>query len=304
MANPTVTFGVILPAWSDAATPDGFTRVASAAEEAGFDAVWRGDHIVFPEHIPEGGPFARIDSVAYDVFQILSHVAAMTDGLHVGTNICVVPYRHPVHLAKLALTLDNLAEGRFEFGVGVGVHRAEFDVLDVPYEQRGARTDEFLELFERVCRSDTLAFEGPHHEFGRTGFYPRPVRAAGPPIWVGGESSAAVRRVAEYGTGWTTFHHSPEELGGMRERLLATWDDFDRNGEPGLATPVPVCPDRESDPAAAYLTGDCDHDTRVIEQYLTAGVTRLNVSFRGIPLDHRISLIDRLGEIISSIEST
>jgi len=301
MAPDAPAFGVLLPAWSDAARPDGIRRVARAAETAGFDAIWRGDHVVFPEEIPEGGPFAEIDAVAHDVFQVLAHVAAITDELRVGTNVCVVPYRHPVSLAKQALTLDALAEGRFEFGVGVGVHRSEFDVLDVPYAERGSRTDEFLALFDRVREEGEVAFDGPHHAFGRTGFYPRPAREGGPPVWVGGESSAALRRVAKHGVGWTTFGHPPSEVREMRGRLSAAWEDHGREGDPELAVPVDVAPDRAPDPEAGYVTGTAETDRRVLERYVEAGATRVNVACRGLAIDRRIDLIESLGETVAAV---
>lgn len=221
---------------------EAFGRLAAAAERHGFDTLWVGDHVAFPAHIPPEYPYSSTGDVrfqtshnVFDPFLVLSYLAGATEGLQFGTNVCIVPYRHPVLLAKHVLTLDALTGGRFEFGVGAGWLQTEFDVLNVPYEERGTRTDEFLALFERVRESGEVAFDGPHHSFDRTGFYPRPARDRGPRIWVGGHSSAAFRRVAEYGDGWIYFSLTPDELEATCERILNAWSDYDRAGELEIA---------------------------------------------------------------------
>lgn len=124
-------------------------------------------------------------------------MAAHTTGIRVLTNITVVLYRHPVTLAKLALTFDTLTTGRSDFGVGVGWYRPEFETVGVPFEQGGARTDEFLALFERVCTEPIVDFEGPFRSFEGIGFYLRPVQE--------GETADSRRRIreCEFSTGGT-----------------------------------------------------------------------------------------------------
>jgi probable F420-dependent oxidoreductase len=294
-------FAAILPQWSAQAHAEGFERTATAAEAAGLDAVWGGDHVVFPADIPaDAADWAAIDTPTYDVFTVMGFLASVTDDVRLGTNICVAALRHPVHLAKLALSLSALSEGRFELGVAVGWLDGEFDVLDVPFEERASRTDEFLELFGRVREEADLDFEGPHHEFDRAGFYPRPEGDLD--VWVGGTAGASVRRVAQFGDGWTIGNFSPAELREQRARLDAAWADFDRAGEPELAhahdvyvtgdgDPGPGVPDTESPlvgPPAAVAEG--------VAAYAEAGATQVNVRLRGLSVAERVKQLHRFGD--------
>jgi len=228
-----VEFLVRLPQWSRHVSAESIREIAGAAEDLGFDGVLRGDHVVFPEGTAEVSPWSMA-TPAYDAFTVLSHVAGTTTDLRIGVNICVAPYRHPVVLSKVALSLDALSEGRLDLGVAPGWHEAEFEVLDVPFEGRGSRTDEFLELFERVQTDVEMSFDGPHHSFGTTAFRPRPVQDS-IPVWIGGRGGASLRRVGAFGDGWTVGTRSPEFLRSHRDRLLDAWDDHGRRGDPGVA---------------------------------------------------------------------
>jgi probable F420-dependent oxidoreductase len=292
-------FAAILPQWSEQAHPEGFRRVAGAAEEAGLDAVWGGDHIAFPAEMPDGAAdWARIDSPTYDVFSVMGFLAGVTEDVRLGTNICVAPLRHPVHLAKLALSVSALSGGRFELGVAVGWMDTEFDVLDVPFEQRGSRTDEFLELFGDVLSEPELAFDGPHHEFDRTGFYPRP--EGGLRTWVGGTAGASVRRVAEFGDGWTIGNFSPDGLAEQRARLDRAWTDFDRAGDPALAHAHDVyVTDGEGDDVPetdSPLVGPPAAVAEGVAAYAEAGATQVNVRLRGLSVEERVEQIHRFGD--------
>lgn len=286
-----VEFAVRLPQWSERATPAAMKRIATAAEDLGFDAVWRGDHVAYPEGTADVSPWdARTN--AYDAFTALAYVAGVTDDLRIGTNVCIVPYRHPVHLAKLALSLDALTDGRFDFGVAPGWHEAEFEVLDVPFPERGALTDEFLDLFERVRADDVVAFDGPYHSFRATGFHPRPVQEP-IPIWVGGDSGASFRRVAEYGVGWTNTM-TPTEVRESRPRLLAAWEDYDRDGEPRIAasqsTHVGTGHELDRD---RPMVGDPSSIAAGVHEYVEAGVTRIDLKQEHLPIDDRIEQLER-----------
>lgn len=293
--------GVILPQWSEQATPDGFRRIAEAADERDYDAVWGGDHIVMPEDIPDdAADWAEIDTPTYDVFTVLSHVAGVTESIRLGTNICVAPIRHPVHLAKLALSLDNLSDGRFELGVAVGWLEAEYEVLDVPFEDRGALTDEFLELFDRACSEGSFSFDGPFHSFERTGFYPRP-HGDGIKTWIGGRAGASVRRVGEHGDGWTIGNLEPGELAEQRERLERAWADFERESSPSLAHTNDTyvvredeeVPDRYAD---SPQSGSPEAIAESIDAYADAGATRINLRLRGLSIEDRIEQIHRFAD--------
>jgi len=287
-----LAFGTYLPRWSSRARPEAFRRIATAAERTGYDWIGRGDHVVFPA----GDDGWSADTNAYDVFGVLSHVAAITDEIRLGTKICVAPYRHPVPLAKQALTLDNLSDGRFDLGVAAGWLQSEFDVLDVPFAERGSRTDEFLELFEAVREDGCVTFDGPHHQFDRTGFYPQPVGDV--PVWVGGHSSPAFRRVAEYGEGWM-YTAEPDGVREGRERILPAWEDFDRDGTPAIAAGQPVYVG--ADPPADVdgpLVGTAETVVEGVEEYVDAGATRLDAKFgpTTASLDEHLDQLERFAE--------
>lgn len=298
-------FGVMLSTFGDHAYPEAFRRVATAAEREGFDAVWAGDHISFPADIPDEYPFSRsgespfhIRQDAYDVFNVLAHLAAVTDQVDLGTNTCIVPYRHPVVLTRNALTVEQLSDGRFDFGVAPGWMRTEFEVLDVPYEERGSRTEEFLRLFERARAEGELAFDGPYHTFQETGFHPTPDPGR-PKMWVGGKSGAAFRRVAEFGDGWTIFWDRPDDVAASRERIMNAWSDYDRDDEPEIAVvrAVHVGADAERD---TLLTGPADDIVADIEAYADAGVTRIVLDFYTTDIDEQVEQIERFGDQVMS----
>lgn len=278
MATPSI--GLFLVSFGGPASPEAFTRLAEAADGT-VAALCVGDHVALPADIPDEYPFSPTGESpfdpaqdAYDAFQVLASLAGTTDAVRLGANTAIVPYRHPVALAKQALTLDALSDGRFEFGLAPGWMRTEFEVLDVPFDERGSRTDEFLALFERVCSEAQLSFDGPHHTIQETGFHPRPVQPDGPPIWVGGRSGATFRRIAEYGTGWTIFPESPDQLQGDLARLETAWAAHGRSGSPEVAVTLTDYPVHVEN---GRITGDQSALVERLAAYVEAGATRLFV---------------------------
>jgi len=275
-----IEFGAFLVTFGDLADPEALARLARTAD-GNCAAVCVGDHISLPVEIPDEYPFSptgespfEVDQDAVDAFQTLAYLAAETAEVRLGTNTAIIPYRHPVTMTKHALTLDTLSDGRFEFGLAPGWLRTEFEVLDVPFEERGSRTDEFLDIYERACAEGQFAFEGEHHSFQETGFHPRPVQNGGPPAWIGGYSGASFRRVAEYGHGWTVFSEDPADLSGAVDRLETAWDDYDRAGDPPVAVTT-------SDYDVAFdgeeFVGDVEGLVDRIAGYADAGATRVFV---------------------------
>lgn len=274
------SIGVFLVTFGGPASPEAFARLAGAADGV-VETLCVGDHVTLPAEIPDEYPFSptgespfSASQDAYDAFQVLSYLAGRTDDVRLGTNTAIAPYRHPVALAKQALTLDALTGGRFEFGLAPGWMRTEFEVLDVPFEERGTRTDEFLDLFDRVCGEGELSFEGPHHAFQKTGFHPRPVQEGGPPIWVGGRSGATFRRVGEHGTGWTIFPDGPAQVRSDVERLERAWAAHDRPGDPAVAVTLTDYPVHVGD---GRIEGDREALVDRLGAYVDAGATRLFV---------------------------
>lgn len=280
--------GLMLSTFGEHADRENLRRLSVRADELGLDAVWVGDHITFPEEVPndypflpEGRPPAGFDlySDAYEAFTLCSHLAGLTESVQLGVNVTIVPYRHPVILARNAISTHALSDERFEFGVGIGWMDAEFERLDVPFEERGARTDEFLDMWEAICEEGDVAFDGPFHSFERCGFYPQP-SAGDPPVWVGGHSMPAYRRLAAYGMGWTTVWDRPSALAEERAKIMDAWNDEGRSGEPEIS--VMRCIEVDEDPdrdRSRPLVGSADEVIDDVQAYADAGATRITLDF-------------------------
>jgi probable F420-dependent oxidoreductase len=304
--NADLSFGVILHTMQGPhVSRETIERVASSTEEFGFDAIWAGDHIVMPEEIPPEYPYSPTGDPGqffdetqnlYEVFQVLSYVAGLTEDIRLGPHVCIAPLRHPVLLSKIVLTLEALSAERLELGVGVGWLSTEFEILDVPFDERGSRTDEFLAMLEAVCDHGITDFEGPNHVFQTAGFKPISDRG-GPPIWIGGHSGAAFRRVAEFGEGWLAVWQRPDAIREARDRIQAAWDDYDRAGSPEISVsrPVHIGTDTDRD-VSRPLIGSADTVIDDVTAYQKAGVTRIQIDFFAMDADDQIEQMRRFGE--------
>jgi probable F420-dependent oxidoreductase len=192
-------YGVVLPIWQISLT-DAET-LAVKAEELGLDGVFIPDHLLAPaatrQHYGVHWP---------DPFSVLAYLAGRTRRIQLGTSVIVLPYRHPLVTAKAAATVDQLAGGRFVFGVGVGWDEEEFRDLGLPFRERGRMSDEYIEIIKTAWSSDRPSFQGRSLTFGAATFAPRPLQTPRPPIWVaaspGGLSQPSIRRVAARGDAW------------------------------------------------------------------------------------------------------
>lgn len=178
-------------------SPGIITEVAQAAEAAGIDSIWVGEHIVLPEH---GSTPAKTEFL--DALITLTHIAAFTQTLKLVTGILILPQRNPLILAKEIASLDVLSGGRVMAGFGVGYLQAEFQALGVSFEDRGARADEYLEAMRAIWSQEKPAYHGRFVSFEDVQAYPRPLQQPTPPIIVGGTSTPALRRVLKYAHGW------------------------------------------------------------------------------------------------------
>ncbi len=182
-------------------------NIAKRAEELGFDSVWASDHVVMPEK--HTGMFSE---VFYDPLILLSYIAAETLTIKIGTSVIILPYRNPVVVAKMIATLDVLSQGRVIFGVGPGWMREEYEALSVPYEKRGARTNEYIRAIKELWTNDDPNFDGEYCGFSNIKFYPRPAQEPHPPILIAGSSDYAISRAVELGDGWQPTWVSPEDV--------------------------------------------------------------------------------------------
>ena len=218
-------FDLWLPTANPFATPQYLEAVCQQAEARGVHRIWVGEHVVlFDEYasrypyaadgrIPVGGETGLLDPLV-----TLSFMAAHTSTVRLGTAMCLLPQRNPVYTAKEVASLDWLSGGRVDFGVGVGWLREEFEALGVPWPARGRRTDEYLSVLRALWEDDPSQFRGECFELPACRQHPKPVQRP-LPVHVGGESEAALRRVARSADGWVPFDQEPEALAALVGRL-------------------------------------------------------------------------------------
>ncbi len=223
--------GVNLLNFGPGADPDALLRWTQIAESLGYHFVMISDHVTITPDVAQIYP-----APFYDPFLSLAWLAAQTRSIEIGTTVIILPYRHPLQVARLASNLDQLSQGRFIFGVGVGWAREEFAALGVDFTRRGAITDEYLELIYRTWAGETTSFHGTFVQVDKVWNSPQPVRRPHPPVWIGGNGPAGRRRAVRFGAAW---HPIGIRMDWLRNEALphlrALADQLDR--------PVPpLCP--------------------------------------------------------------
>jgi probable F420-dependent oxidoreductase len=186
-----------MPWEREGATVDDMVRVARACDDAGFFYVAVCHHIAIPRSHAD-----MMSTQWFDPIPTLAYLAALTTRTRVMTNVYCAAYRHPLDTAKAFATLDALSGGRVILGVGAGHVEAEFDMLGVPFEERGALTNEAIDAIVAAWTDEFAVLPGPRWPAKELGQRPRPVQQPRPPIWIGGYGKPALRRVAERGDGW------------------------------------------------------------------------------------------------------
>ncbi|MEE9145878.1 MAG: LLM class F420-dependent oxidoreductase [Candidatus Tectomicrobia bacterium] len=290
-------YGFTLPGRGPYATPENLGRLVTHGEALGYDSVHTGDHILIPKHI--ASPYPYSDTGAFpgsasgeylEQLTVLAFLAGQTHRIRLSTSVIIVPHRNPLVAAKTLATLDVLSQGRLIIGVGVGWMREEFEALGIPsFDERGAVTDEYLQVFKELWSSDNPTFEGKYCRFSDIDFLPKPVQKPHPPIWVGGESRRAMRRTARFGNGWYPIGSNPQFPMGAPELLKA-----------GLERLASLCQAEGRDPAEIDIVyrshalelgphaatgargpfvGNAEQIAGDIRQYEALGVTHLIVDF-------------------------
>jgi probable F420-dependent oxidoreductase len=195
--NPKIRFGM----WYDFRNPPAWKRPYDQlyneiidqivwGEENGFDDIWLSEH-----HFIE-------DGYSPSLLPIAAAIASRTKKIHIGTSVVLLPFHNPVRMAEDAATVDVISGGRFELGVGVGYKVEEFESFAISSKERGARTNEGLEIIRRLWEGETLTFEGKYYTVTKAKLTPEPIQQPRPPIWVGGFTPPALRRAAKYGDGY------------------------------------------------------------------------------------------------------
>lgn len=200
--------------------PDIAARVAKAAEAAGFESVWTGEHVVLPD--PQVPPSPLPPSYPLlDPAISLAYIAAHTKTIRLGTGIIILPQRNPLVLAKELTSVDVVSNGRLIFGLGIGYLKPEFDALGVPFDKKGARSMDYLAAMKAVWTQEKPVHHGEFVSFSGIQALPQPVQKPHPPVVIGGHTKEAYRRAVQYANGWYGFALDPEKtaecLAGLKK---------------------------------------------------------------------------------------
>jgi probable F420-dependent oxidoreductase len=210
--------GIIFANSGRFSNPELFAQLAKHCEQLGFESIWTVEHVVVPQpHMPypgsRDGSMPGGDEVPIsDPLIPLAYAAAITSKLKLSTGVIILPQRHPLYLAKQLATLDVLSKGRMMVGIGSGWMKEEFEAVDVPFNQRGSRTDESIQAMRAIWQNDVATFHGKQFHFHDVKSFPKPIQKAGIPIHIGGHSSAAARRAGKYGDGFFPTITNPAKL--------------------------------------------------------------------------------------------
>ena len=194
-------------------------EAARAIEERGFHAIWVPEHVVLFDAYDSKYPYSPDGKIGgfgkgmMEPFTALTYLAAHTSTVRLGTSICLVAQRNPVYTAKQVADLDHLSGGRVNFGIGLGWLREEFEALQVPFEKRGQRANEHIAVMKSLWCDETSRYDGELYKLPLTTMYPKPVQTPHPPIFVGGEGDAALRRVADLAQGWLGAGVDADQIG-------------------------------------------------------------------------------------------
>jgi len=259
--------------------PDALGR---ALEERGFDSLFIAEHSHIPvsreSPWPEGGELPRRYYRTLDPFVALTAVAAVTTRLVLGTGIALLPQRDAIHTAKQVASLDLVSDGRFAFGVGVGWNREEMRNHGTDPTTRGALIDEQLAALKQIWTTEQAEYHGEHVDFDPIYLWPKPVQQPHPPIYLGGESPAALRRLATYGDAWLPrAHTAPEEIVRVRKWLA----EQGRDGVP-------------------FTVFAADTDERRLAGYVDAGVDEITLMLDTLPEAETLRALDELTAVAAA----
>jgi probable F420-dependent oxidoreductase len=278
-------FGIFGINFGPCASPEGAVRVARLAEQSGYDSVWTGEHVVLPDPQEPPSP-APPQTSMLDPAVALSFVAANTDRIRLATGIVILPQRNPLVLAKEMASVDVLSKGRLTLGVAAGYLHQEFAALGAPFAERGARTNEAIDVMRALWTQDHPTFDGRFWSFSGIDAQPRPVQKPCPPIVVGGHSAAAQRRAVERGNGWYGFALDVEATAKALAVLAAAHKDCDRPAELGdLEITITPPPKVSSDD---------------VKRYRDLGVDRLVLLVNASTLEETCDRVSRSAELLST----
>lgn len=300
-------FGVFLPVSGAACTRSGLTHAARTAERLGFTTVWAADRIIIPWRIDTAYAYSWSSQFIVppekpflESMTALAFLAGATETIRLGVSVLVLPYRDPVHWAKVAATIDWLSEGRFILGVGIGWMEEEFDALGRTdlFKPRARVAEEQLQIARNLFTEQHCSFSGEHYSYEEIAFYPK----SSMPVWCGGESRGAQRRAGTHGDAWFPYFArvTPEDLAErfarVREAAAAAGrepDDIKLNcclSAEVTAEAVEQEPDR--------LRGTPEQVAEAISRFEDVGVEHVALQFLVGRYPERLDQMERLMPVL------
>ena len=305
-----MTFGCVLSqtTFAQTAGPEAVRTLAKRAEMLGFHAVWFADHIVLPRHVSSPYPYdvggaSPFDPTQpfYEPLSVLNFLAGCTERIRLGMHVLIIPYREPVYTAKVLATLDALSGGRLIVGAGTGWMAEEFAALGLTnFAERGTVTNEYLLLFKELWTKDDPVFRGKHVQVSGIGFQPKPVQRPHPPIWIGGHSTPALRRVALLGDGWTPIGLrppsllQPAEMAQKVSRLKKLLREANRSEDAvTISFSAPVVVTKTAASPRALLQGGPEDIATDLRRYQALGVQNFNIYLPGPDISVQAEAMDQ-----------
>ena len=264
---------------------EALSKVAVAAEEAGFESLWTAEHVVLPDPQAPPSPLPP-DAELLDPAVALAYVAAITTQIKLGTGIIILPQRNPLVLAKELASVDVLSNGRMIFGVGVGYLEPEFAAIGVPMEDRGRRTTEYIEAMRSIWNDEDPVYAGDHVSFAGVKAFPRPIQRPGPPVVMGGHSKPAWRRTVTHSEGWYGFMLDPQATSENLEGLTKATEKYERPANLG--------------PIEITVTPRMRPGPEMIDRYGELGVDRLVLLSGARTVDESLTFIAHIHETLLS----
>jgi probable F420-dependent oxidoreductase len=302
-------FGCVFPNRGPMATPANLGRVAERAEALGYDTVWLSDHIVIPTEVKSFYPYDPSGKMPFNPSEpywepltVIGYVAGRTSRLRLGTSVLILPYRNPIVTAKMLATLDVLSNGRVTLGAGVGWMEEEFKAIGLDtYARRGAYSDECIRIFRELWTKDNPSFQGEFHQFSNIRCEPRPVQPGGLPIWIGGHTPQAIRRVARLGDGWQPLvQRPPADLppAEMQEKIAQLRAFAQQAGrDPRRITLAMGSSIQFTDGAAtgprSLFTGTSAQIVDTLRRYQELGIQNFRCDFPSLSIDGLLQAMER-----------
>jgi len=311
-------YGFYSPTRGETATPEALATLVTRAEALGFHSVVIADHIVFPTEIHSKYPYTVSGAFpghgdTLEQLTLMTFLAAKTERLRLISSVMILPHRNPVVTAKMLASIDVLSRGRVTVGVGVGWLREEFEALQAPaFERRGAVSNEYLQIFKTLWTQDPATFAGEFYQFKSLHCLPHPVQKPHPPIWIGGHSRPALRRVARYGDGWHPVGANPA-VALLPHELQAALDALKRMLEAEGRDPASVtisfkAPlydvsqageiDKQVGLARRPFSGSTAQVVEDIAAYARLGVSELIFDFRSESLTESLDRMEHFATVI------